>query len=335
MGIYRNLQLFFSHDSTWFLKNRLLGFGLNALSERKMEVLGDPHLYHHLSYLDISFQEKLKSEKGPEKHILWDIRAANAANRRFLDRPRNCVRVACHGNQSKQAKPCSIWSISTFPTQAETLLSTFWRSCRYVNGPDLSSLVAWYQLPDGERIDNRNTLAQAWHFKGMMDFLYSLIKHALNTNQSHRKGPNLSFLENSSLRSTKPMGNSLGRSKFRHPYYPSHSYSKGQPEAVTPWFIITVMEKQGRRESFISPPEFIHSTNMIECLQWALNHSCWVNKENSKEIKDASYHCAFLQQCMKLFALILTLSSVSVFFNFSHSNRYIVVTHHGFISLSG
>lgn len=35
-----------------------------------MEVLGDPHLYHHLSYLDISFQEKMKSEKGPEKLIL-------------------------------------------------------------------------------------------------------------------------------------------------------------------------------------------------------------------------------------------------------------------------
>lgn len=117
------------------------------------------------------------------------------------------------------------------------------------------------------------------------------------------------------------MGNSLGRSKFRHPYYPSHSYSKSQPEAVTPCFIITVMEKQGRTEWFIFS-EFIHSTNMIECLQWALNHSCWMNKENSKEIKDASHHCAFLQQCMKLIALILTLSSVSVFFNFSHSNRY-------------
>lgn len=332
MGIYRNLQLFFSHDSTWFLKNRLLGFGPNTLSGRKTKVLGDPHLYHHLSYLDISFQEKLKSEKGPEKHILWDIRAANATNRRFLDRPRNCVRVACQGNQSKQAKPCSIWSTSTFPTQAETLLSTFWRSCRYVNGPDLSSLVAWYQLSDGERTDNRNTLAQAWHFKGMI-LSYIVLSNMLWTQT--RKGPNLSFLENSSLRSAKPMGNSLGRSKFRHPYYPSHSYSKGQPEAVTPCFIITVMEKQGRTEWFISPPEFIHSTNMIECLQWALNHSCWMNKENSKEIKDASHHCAFLQQCMKLIALILTLSSVSVFFNFSHSNRYIVVTHHGFISLSG
>lgn len=122
MGIYRNLQLFFSHDSIWFLKNRLSGFGPNALPGRKMEVLGDPHLYHHLSYLDISFQEKMKSEKGPEKLILWDIRAANAPNRRFLDRPWNFVRVACQGNQSNQANYVPSESISMFPIQVETIL---------------------------------------------------------------------------------------------------------------------------------------------------------------------------------------------------------------------
>lgn len=306
MGVYRNLQLFFSHDSTWFLKNRLLGFGPNALSGRKMEVLGAPHLYHHLSYLNISFQEKMKSEKGPEKHILWDIRAASAPNR-ILDRPWNWVRVACQGNQSKQANYVPSESLSMSPIQA------FWRSCRYVNGLSIqirlrpkypSGLISvtrrrknWKQ----KYICSCTSLA----FQGDDTFLYSLIKHALNINQSHRKRErkrerkSLSSLENSSLRSAKPMENNLGRSKFRPPYYPSHSYSKGQPEAVTPWFIITVMEKQGRRESFISPPEFIHSTNMTECLQWALNHSCWMNKENSKEIKDVSHHCAFLQQCMK------------------------------------
>lgn len=266
-----------------------------------MEVLGAPHLYHHLSYLNISFQEKMKSEKGPEKRILWDIRAASAPNRRFLDRPWNCVRVACQGNQSKQANYFPSESISMFPIQA------FWRSCRYVNGlsiqirlrpkypSGLISVTRWRKNWKQKYTCSCTSLA----FQGDDTFLYSLIKHALNINQSHRKGPNLISLENSSLRSAKLMENNLGRSKFRPPYYPSHSYSKGQPEAVTPWFIITVMEKQGRRESFISPPEFIHSTNMIEYLQWALNHSCWMNKENSKEIKDASHHCAFLQQCMK------------------------------------
>lgn len=63
MGIYRNSQLFFSHDSTWFLKNRLLGFGPNTLSGRKTKVLGDPHLYHHLSYLNISFGKNWRVKK--------------------------------------------------------------------------------------------------------------------------------------------------------------------------------------------------------------------------------------------------------------------------------
>ena len=161
---------------------------------------------------------------------------------------------------------------------------------------DLSTLVAtrW------RKHWKQNTWAYtSLAFQGDDTFLHRLIQHALNTNQSHRKGPNLSSLEDSSLRSAKPTENNLGRSKFRHPYYPFHSNSKGQPEAVTPWFIITLMEKQGRRQSFTSPPEFNHSTNMTECPQRALNHICWMNKENSKEIKDASHHCAFLQQCMK------------------------------------
>lgn len=214
----------------------------------------------------------------------------------------------CEGGMSgksvKAGKLCSIWKHLYVSNTSGN--HTFWRSCRYVNGlsieihlrpkypSGLVSVTRW------RKHWKQNTCAYtSLAFQGDDTFLYSLIQHALNTNQSHRKGPNLSSLEDSSLRSAKPMENNLGRSKFRHPYYPSHSYSKGQPGAVTPWFIITVMEKQGRRESFISPPEFIHSTNMIECPQRALNHICWMNKENSKEIKDASHHCAFLQQCMK------------------------------------
>lgn len=124
MGIYRNLcSCFLVMILLWFLKNRLLGFGPNTLSGRKTKVLGDPHLYHHLSY-SYFLSGKTEGEKGPGKHILWDIRAVAATNRRFLDRPRNCVR-ACQGNQSKQAKPCSIWKHLYVSTQVENHHSTF------------------------------------------------------------------------------------------------------------------------------------------------------------------------------------------------------------------
>lgn len=49
---------------------------------RKKTKVGDPS-YHHLSYLDISFQGKLKSEKG-----LKNIFSGQCRKQRFLDRPK-------------------------------------------------------------------------------------------------------------------------------------------------------------------------------------------------------------------------------------------------------
>lgn len=104
--------------------------------------MGNPHLYHHLNYLDISFQVKMKSEKGPEKHILWETRAAAAQDRRWLDRPWNCVTVAYQGNQPKQANYVP-WCFPLFEEAVDTQMAIPLKS-----SSDLSILVAWYQLLD-------------------------------------------------------------------------------------------------------------------------------------------------------------------------------------------
>lgn len=137
--------------------------------------MGNPHLYHHLNYLDISFQVKMKSEKGPEKHILWETRAAAAQDRRWLDRPWNCVTVAYQGNQPKQKKLCPI------------MLSTVWRSCRYANGHSTQILLR-PKYPSGlisvarcsKAVENRSTLTfiQAWHFRGLI-LAYILLPNML------------------------------------------------------------------------------------------------------------------------------------------------------------
>lgn len=46
------------------------------------EVLGHPYLQHHLCYLDISFQAKLKRKEGPGKYILLEARVVSAQDRR-------------------------------------------------------------------------------------------------------------------------------------------------------------------------------------------------------------------------------------------------------------
>lgn len=80
------------------------------------EVLEHPYLQHHLCYLDISFQAKLKSKEGSGKYILLEARVASAQDRRQAEQT---MELCAGGLSGKSAQTGNVPSKSISVSNTE------------------------------------------------------------------------------------------------------------------------------------------------------------------------------------------------------------------------
>lgn len=152
------------------------------------EVLGSPYLQHHLHYLEISFQAKLKSKEGSGKYILLKARVAAAQDRRQAGQAMELGGSGMSGKSVKQAMSHLKASLSL--TQKETALLSIEEalaglSTQILLRPkypsSLISVAGWRQT-----IKNRSSflLIQTWHFRKTR-----FTRHAQNIERVLRSDP--------------------------------------------------------------------------------------------------------------------------------------------------
>lgn len=123
------------------------------------EVLGSPYLPHHLRYLDILFQAKLKSKDRFGKYILWKARVTAAQDRRQVEQ---AAELGGSGMSGKSVKTGSVPSKSISVSNEAALLSIEEILLRPKYPSSLISVAEWRQT-----IKNRSALLliQTWHFR--------------------------------------------------------------------------------------------------------------------------------------------------------------------------